>query len=68
MTRESFKKFGWSAGCKCIWQGVEYVIATVDFSSDLIGVVGAISNEPEEVTWVRCEDVKVLGPNGEVVE
>jgi|GEM_PF-4985565 len=39
--------------------GLTHAVASCDFDECLVGLKGVISNEPETVSWVRCENIKL---------
>lgn len=59
MTREEFSQSKFKAGDRAIYDGNEYVVASIDFKEQLIGLLGVIDNS-DELTWVRCESVEYL--------
>lgn len=64
MTIEEFDKTGFTGQMKCIFQGKEYGIATVNFEERLIGIYEMISGAESEddISWKRCENIELL-PN-----
>ena len=48
MTVEEYDKTGWTEKMKCIFQGEEYGIATVDFEERLVGIYEMISGVESE--------------------
>ena len=69
MTTEEFNKQGFGAGDKARYKdGNIYDVATVDFEEQLIGLLMHISGgEPDDVSWVRCENVEYLSARAEKV-
>jgi len=61
MTIEEFNHTGWSGGMTARYHGDGniYPIASCDFGEQLIGLKGMVENEPEEVSWVRCENCTI---------
>lgn len=58
MTIDQFNATGWSGGMSAQYtDGRIYRIASCDFEEKLVGLMGVIHNEPDEITWVRCENV-----------
>jgi len=57
VTLSQFDSTRWTADMHAIYDGKSYVISSVDFGEHLVGLLGVIQNEPEETTWVRCENV-----------
>ena len=63
MTIEQFNATGWTAGMKARYtDGEIYAIASCDFGEHLVGLKGVVQNEPDEVSWVRCENVTLTLP------
>ncbi len=63
MTIEQFNKTRFGAGDRAIYlkDGNTYDVAMVDFQEQLIGLQMNISGgDPDDVTWVRCENVEYL--------
>jgi len=60
MSIDEFQRFGFMSGDKAEYEGVSYPIASVDFVESLIGILGEISNAPDDITWKRCENCEVL--------
>lgn len=62
MTIEEFNKNGFIAGDFAKYKdGNYYDIASVDFDEKLIGLLMRISGgEPDEITWVRCENCEYI--------
>jgi len=63
MTIDQFNTASFGAGDRAIYDGQTYPIASVDFKESLIGLIMKIEGgDPDEVTWVRCENVTYLSP------
>jgi len=64
MKFEQFDKTGFTGNMKCIFQGKEYGIATVDFEERLIGIYEMISGaeSEEDISWKRCENITLIKP------
>ena len=60
MTLEQFKSQGWTQNMRCEYGGAVYTIASVDFDESLVGLKNPL--DENEITWVRCENVKLLAP------
>ena len=47
---------------KCIFQGEEYGIATVNFEERLVGIYEMISGAESEddISWKRCENITLV--------
>ena len=61
VTTEEFSKQSFGAGDKARYKDGIYVVATVDFDEQLIGLLLNISGgEPDDVSWVRCENVDYI--------
>ncbi len=62
MTIEEFDNTGFTGNMRCLYQGKEYPIFSVDFEERLI----AINENNQEVTddmqldWKRCENIIIL--------
>lgn len=65
MTIDEFNRTGWTGGMIARYHGDSqlYPIATCDFGEQLVGLKGVVQNEPEEVSWVRCENITLVAPN-----
>lgn len=59
MTLDEFNKTRWTVGMRAKYHGDDqvYPIASCDFGEQLVGLKGVIQNEPDEISWVRCENV-----------
>lgn len=53
MTIQEFNNTKWGAGMRCIYDGQEHKITSVDFTESLIEIQDIL----EQRTWVRCENV-----------
>jgi len=64
MTQLEFDKTGFTGNMKCVFQGGEYGIATVDFEERLIGIYEMISGaeSEEDISWKRCENITLITP------
>jgi len=64
MTQLEFDKTGFTGNMKCVFQGEEYGIATVDFEERLIGIYEMISGaeSEEDISWKRCENITLITP------
>ena len=63
MTIEEFNQTGWTAGMTARYtDGETYPIASCDFGEKLVGLKGIVQNAPDEVSWVRCENVTLIDP------
>ena len=60
MTIGQFQAQRWTAGMSARYHGSVYRITTVDFGESLVGLLGVIQNEPDEITMVRCENVELI--------
>ncbi len=62
MTAEEFDKQSFGAKDKARYKdGNVYNVATVDFEEQLIGLLMNVSGgEPDDVSWVRCENVEYM--------
>lgn len=56
MTIEEFNSTPWKPGMFATYEGRSHAIASVDFGEQLIGLLGVVQNEPELISWVRCEN------------
>ena len=60
MTIEEFDATGWGGNMKARHQdGNVYLIASVNLEEKLVGLRG-MGSDPEEVDWVRCENVTLM--------
>lgn len=61
MTIEEFNKTGFTGQMRCTYKGEEYLLASVDFEEQLIGILLPDNQEQDdyELTWVRCENVEL---------
>ena len=57
MTKEEFLDQSWCSGMEAIYQDNLYAVATVNYKSLLVGLVR--SEDGDEITWARCEDVQL---------
>ena len=62
MTREEFKKQGFSSNMYTTYMGYEYYIASVNFYEDLLGLSDSKNNDDSDeecgdLLWVRCESI-----------
>lgn len=57
----SYRKIAkFTGGMTAIYKGNIYEIAQVDFEEKLVGLLMNIQGaEPDEVSWVRCENVTI---------
>ena len=62
MTIEEFNATGWKPGMMAEYHGETFRIASCDFEEKLVGLIGLIRNEPDEISWVRCENI-TMTPN-----
>jgi len=62
MTAREFDKTGFTGQMKCIFQGKEYQVASVDFEERLIGILEMISGAESEddISWKRCENITII--------
>lgn len=61
MTQDEFSNQRWSAGMTCKYNGEWRKIIAVDFVEKLIGLNPlAVNARPDEVTYVRCENVTAI--------
>ena len=62
MTTEEFDATKWGANMKARYHSDDmvYMIASCDFEEKLVGLLGIVSNAPNEVSWVRCEHVDLM--------
>jgi len=63
MTIQEFDNTGWTCGMNAEYHGKTYKVASCDFDEKIIGLLGVILNAPEEISWVRCENVTLIPPN-----
>ena len=61
MTTAEFKKQSFANGDRVIYKEKVYPIAQIDFEEQLFGIIGEISNSPEEITWKRCDNCEFIG-------
>lgn len=61
MTIEEFNNTGWSGGMTAQYHhdGKNYPVASCDFAEQLVGLKGIVQNEPDEISWVRCENISL---------
>ena len=60
MTIEEFNKTGFTGQMRCTYKGEEYLLASVDFEEQIIGILLPDNQEDDyELTWVRCENVEL---------
>ena len=54
----------WTAGMYARYgDGKIYPIVSCDFGEKLVGLTGLIANEPQEISWARCENITICeGP------
>jgi hypothetical protein len=64
MTEEEFNNTKWGANMEMRYKGKIYPIAAVDFEERLIAYP---CDNFQEMSWVRCENVKVIEINHEPV-
>jgi len=61
MTIEQFNSTRWTFGMKAKYSDGEiYPVASCDFGEKLVGLKGVVQSEPDEVSWVRCENVTLM--------
>lgn len=62
MTITEFDKTGFTGKMKCLYDGNEYGIASVDFQEKLIGIYEEIqgAESPDEISWKRCENITII--------
>lgn len=68
MTIDQFNGTPWKSGMTARYHadGQTYPIASCDFGECLIGLKCVVQNEPDEISWVRCENITLNAPNMEV--
>ncbi len=61
MTIGEFQATKWTFGMTAKYHFDEktYRISTVDFGECLVGLLGVIQSEPNETTFIRCENVTI---------
>jgi len=65
MTIQEFNAMGWTPGMTADYQGNTYQIGSCDFEEKLVGLAGVCEGAPDEITFVRCENVTVHKPNAQ---
>ena len=65
MTIEEFDRTGWSGGMSAKYHSDNevYPIGSCDFEEKLVGLLGVIASQPDELSWVRCENVTLIKSN-----
>ena len=63
MSIEEFKTTAWGPGMRATYKGETHPIAACDFEEQLIALTGYVSNDQDELCWVRCENVTLLPMN-----
>ncbi len=63
MTINEFNSASFGNGDRAIYDGETYPIVSIDFKEALVGLLMEIQGgDPEDVTWVRCENITHLSP------
>ncbi len=58
MSITEFDDTGWTPGMFARYtDGKVHPVASCDFEEKLVGLLGIVADEPDEVSWVRCENV-----------
>ena len=57
MTVNEFSLTRWTAGMTARYDGEIYPIVSCDFDEQLIALKGVVQNDPDAISWVRCENV-----------
>lgn len=62
MTLDQFEKTRWTSGMKAIYHrhNKVYLIDACDFVEHLVGLQQFLINDPDKVTWVRCENITIV--------
>lgn len=62
MSIQEFNQQRWTAKMKARYHadGMVYPIASCDFGEQLVGLLGVVQNEPDEISWVRCENITLV--------
>lgn len=58
MTREEFNNTQWGVKTKCIVNGIECDIVSIDFGEALIAL--DVFDDVDNPTWFRCESVELV--------
>lgn len=59
MTAKEFDAVRWTSGIQVDYEGGVYRVVCVEFHERLIGISGLISNAPDEISWIRCENAAI---------
>lgn len=62
MTLEEFDKFHWRSGLVCVYDDKHFNVVSVDFVEQLVGICFDSSgpSDADDISWVRCENVRIL--------
>lgn len=61
MTKQEFNNTSFGNGDTAVYKGKEYPVGAVDFEEQLLGLAYVTEGgDPEERTWVRCENVEFI--------
>ena len=64
MSIEEFDKTSWRGGDAVFFDGEIFPVASVDFDEKLIGIIREIENDPDQITWKRCENCDKVEAGG----